>query len=182
MWVFTNVKPEPNHVIHSLFSDDPSFTEVIRQAELAIENGVYPERIYQGSSGSYFVKDREGKVIGVFKPKDEEPYGRLNPKWTKWMHRLCCPCCFGRSCLIPNQGYMSEAGASLVDGKLGLNVVPRTKVRRQLRPGLGYDGVKRGRSDSSSIDRGKCLSFGTCFHFLSRKKGLIGVVCTLLRF
>ena len=35
------------------------------------------------------------------------------------MHRLCCPCCFGRSCLIPNQGYMSEAGASLVDDKLG---------------------------------------------------------------
>ena len=21
----------------------------------------------------------------------EEPYGRLNPKWTKWMHRMCCP-------------------------------------------------------------------------------------------
>ena len=35
--------------------------------------------------------------------------------------------CF-RSCLIPNQGYMSEAGASLVDQKLGLNVVPKTKV------------------------------------------------------
>lgn len=66
--------------------------------------------------------------IGVFKPKDEEPYGRLNPKWTKWMHKLCCPCCFGRACLIPNQGYLSEAGASLVDQRLNLNVVPKTKV------------------------------------------------------
>lgn len=66
--------------------------------------------------------------IGVFKPKDEEPYGRLNPKWTKWMHKLCCPCCFGRACLIPNQGYLSEAGASLVDQRLKLNVVPKTKV------------------------------------------------------
>lgn len=110
------------------FPDDPQFTELIRQAEMAIDNGILPERIYQGSSGSYFVKNPEGKIIGVFKPKDEEPYGRLNPKWTKWMHRLCCPCCFGRSCLIPNQGYMSEAGASLVDQKLGLNVVPKTKV------------------------------------------------------
>ena len=27
------------------------------------------------------------KTIGVFKPKDEEPYGRLNPKWTKFWHR-----------------------------------------------------------------------------------------------
>merc|ERR1719470_593014 len=108
--------------------NDPEFTELIREAELAVDNGVFPQRIYQGSSGSYFVKNREGVTIGVFKPKDEEPYGRLNPKWTKWMHRMCCPCCFGRSCLIPNQGYMSEAGASLVDQKLGLSVVPKTKV------------------------------------------------------
>ena len=70
------------------------------------------------------------KKIGVFKPKDEEPYGHLNPKWTKWMHKICCPCCFGRSCLVPNQGYLSEAGASLVDQKLGLNVVPNTKVNK----------------------------------------------------
>ncbi|GLG98782.1 Phosphatidylinositol 4-kinase type 2-beta [Gryllus bimaculatus] len=109
-------------------SDDPQFSELVRQAETAIDNGIYPERISQGSSGSYFVKNPAGKVVGVFKPKDEEPYGRLNPKWTKWMHKLCCPCCFGRSCLIPNQGYLSEAGASLVDQKLQLNVVPKTKA------------------------------------------------------
>lgn len=68
------------------------------------------------------------KIIGVFKPKNEEPYGHLNPKWTKWLHKTCCPCCFGRSCLIPNQGYMSEVGASHVDEKLNLNIVPKTKV------------------------------------------------------
>ena len=64
----------------------------------------------------------------MFKPKDEEPYGALNPKWTKWMHKICCPCCFGRSCLVPNQGYLSEAGASIVDERLGLDIVPKTKV------------------------------------------------------
>lgn len=42
--------------------------------------------------------------------------------------QLCCPCCFGRGCLLPNQGYLSEAAASLVDTKLGLGVVPKTKV------------------------------------------------------
>ena len=68
------------------------------------------------------------KTIAVFKPKDEEPYGQLNPKWTKWLHKLCCPCCFGRSCLVPNQGYLSEAGASLVDLKLQLHIVPKTRV------------------------------------------------------
>lgn len=87
-----------------------------------------------------------GKKIGVFKPKDEEPYGRLNPKWTKWMHKLCCPCCFGRACLIPNQGYLSEAGASLVDQKLGLNIVPKTKVVKLVSETFNYPRVDRSKS------------------------------------
>lgn len=87
------------------------------------------------------------KIIGVFKPKDEEPYGKLNPKWTKWMHKLCCPCCFGRSCLVPNQGYLSEAGASLVDRKLQLNIVPNTKVRNLQLNTVPNSKVKKLRLD-----------------------------------
>jgi len=133
------------------FADDPAFTELIRTAENAIDQGVDPVRIYQGSSGSYFVKNTQGKTIGVFKPKDEEPYGRLNPKWTKWMHRMCCPCCFGRSCLIPNQGYMSEAGASLVDQKLGLNVVPNTKVIKLASEAFNYLRIDREKSKAKKV-------------------------------
>lgn len=125
------------------FPDDPEFHEIITQAEIAIEHGIYPERIYQGSSGSYFVKDPTGKIVAVFKPKDEEPYGRMNPKWTKWMHKLCCPCCFGRACLIPNQGYLSEAGASLVDQKLKLDVVPNTRVVRLVAETFNYARIDR---------------------------------------
>ena len=40
--------------------DDPEFTAIIHSAEQAIDVGILPERIYQGSSGSYFVKDKEG--------------------------------------------------------------------------------------------------------------------------
>lgn len=133
-------------VLYNNFPDDPAFNDIIRQAEVAIDNGISPERIYQGSSGSYFVKNPAGKISGVFKPKDEEPYGRLNPKWTKWMHKLCCPCCFGRECLIPNQGYLSEAGASLVDQKLGLKVVPKTKVVRLVSETFNYPRIDRGKS------------------------------------
>lgn len=42
------------------FPEDPEFREIIRKAERAIDEGIYPERIYQGSSGSYFVKDSQG--------------------------------------------------------------------------------------------------------------------------
>jgi len=150
----------------NIFPDDPQFTEVVRQAEIAIEAGIYPTRIYQGSSGSYFVKNIEGKIIGVFKPKDEEPYGRLNPKWTKWMHRLCCPCCFGRSCLIPNQGYMSEAGASLVDEKLVLNVVPKTKAVRLASDTFNYLRIDREKARAKKMVSEHFPKVGRHFHRL----------------
>jgi len=130
---------------------DPEFHKVIKCTEEAIYSGIFPERIYQGSSGSYFVKDKTKRIIGVFKPKNEEPYGHLNPKWTKWMHKTCCPCCFGRSCLIPNQGYMSEAGASLVDEKLGLNIVPKTRVVRLSSPTFNYTAYDRAKARSKQF-------------------------------
>jgi len=146
------------------FPDDPNFTEVIRTAETAIDNGIYPQRIYQGSSGSYFVKNSEGKTIGVFKPKDEEPYGRLNPKWTKWIHKMCCPCLFGRSCLIPNQGYMSEAGAAVVDLKLGLKVVPNTKVVRLASETFNYLRIDREKARAKKVIGEKFPKVGRHFN------------------
>jgi len=129
-------------------TDDPEFNDLIQEAEHAIDEGIFPERIYQGSSGSYFVRNRERKIIGVFKPKNEEPYGHLNPKWTKWMHKMCCPCCFGRSCLIPNQGYLSESGASIVDTKFGLGVVPKTKVVALASETFNYTAIDKAKARS----------------------------------
>lgn len=68
--------------------------------------------------GSYFVRDINYQNIAVFKPKDEEPFAPQNPKWPKYFQRMLCFCCFGRACLIPNNGYISETAASLVDEKL----------------------------------------------------------------
>ena len=38
--------------------NDPSFGKIIRSTEEAMYMGIFPERIYQGSSGSYFAKDK----------------------------------------------------------------------------------------------------------------------------
>eukprot|EP01135_Chromosphaera_perkinsii_P006000 Nk52_evm3s378 gene=Nk52_evmTU3s378 len=114
------------------------FANLLSGVEEAIESGIFPERIYQGSSGSYFCKNMDGRKVGVFKPKNEEPYGQLNPKWTKWLHKMFCPCCFGRGCLVPNQGYLSEVGASLVDQVLDLNVVPLTELVSLYSPTFNY--------------------------------------------
>uniref|UniRef100_A0A8K9XXZ2 Phosphatidylinositol 4-kinase type 2 n=1 Tax=Oncorhynchus mykiss TaxID=8022 RepID=A0A8K9XXZ2_ONCMY len=146
------------------FPGDPEFGDIIQRAEQAIEGGVFPERISQGSSGSYFVKDSKGKVLGVFKPKSEEPYGHLNPKWTKYFHKLCCPCCFGRGCLIPNQGYLSEVAASLVDTRLGLGVVPKTKAVYLVSETFHYNTIDRAKSRGKKYALEMVPKVGRHFH------------------
>ncbi|XP_040217187.1 phosphatidylinositol 4-kinase type 2-alpha isoform X1 [Rana temporaria] len=146
------------------FPEEPEFGEVVRKAEKAISRGIFPERIYQGSSGSYFVKDQQEEVIAVFKPKTEEPYGQLNPKWTKWLQKLCCPCCFGRDCLVLNQGYLSEAGASLVDQKLELSIVPRTRVVYLSSETFNYSAIDRVKSRGKKLALEKVPKVGQRFN------------------
>lgn len=73
------------------------FESIVESVRVAIRQEVHPSMISQGSSGSYFARDPDGKIVGVFKPKDEEPYAAGNPKWNKWIHRNLFPCCFGRA-------------------------------------------------------------------------------------
>jgi phosphatidylinositol 4-kinase type 2 len=79
------------------YMDRREFQAIVESVRVAIEQGVHPRMITQGSSGSYFAQNVDGKVVGVFKPKDEEPYAAGNPKWNKWIHRNLFPCCFGRA-------------------------------------------------------------------------------------
>jgi len=41
-------------------ADDREFGRIFCDAERAIDHGIYPQRISQGSSGSYFVKNSDG--------------------------------------------------------------------------------------------------------------------------
>lgn len=104
------------------------FDDIVESVRVAIELGMHPKLVTQGSSGSYFAKNTSGKTVGIFKPKDEEPYANKNPKWTKWIHRNLFPFFFGRACLIPNLSYVSEAAAYVLDCRLRTNLVPYTDV------------------------------------------------------
>jgi phosphatidylinositol 4-kinase type 2 len=57
--------------------DDPQFSELVWQAECAIDSGIYPERIYQGSSGSYFVKNPAG-VRNIFNHYDTKSFNYIS--------------------------------------------------------------------------------------------------------
>ena len=85
-----------------------------------------------------YAKDMLGRIVGVFKPKNEEPYGSMNPRWGKCLQRWCCPCTFGRGCLVTNQGCYSEAAASAVDRHFRINIVPRTEVVELASPSFHY--------------------------------------------
>lgn len=135
--IYYSVFRAPNAAIFDLPSEglndtgpvtSTQFGELLESVNEAIEQGIEPKRIAAGSSGSYFVYNTEGALVGVFKPKDEEPYGPLSPKWTKWVHRNLFPCFFGRSCLIPNNGYIAETAASALDRQLQSFIVPRTEI------------------------------------------------------
>lgn len=117
---------------------------------LAIDSGVHPRLNARGSSGSYFARDTAGQTLGIFKPKDEEPYGQLNPKLTKWIHRnlLSSIIPFGRACLIPQLSYLSESAASLLDRRLNLHIVPRTEVVPLSSPAFYYQWIDRERARS----------------------------------
>ena len=115
------------------------FDAIVESVRIAIEEGKHPKLISQGSSGSYFARTPSGKVVGVFKPKDEEPYASRNPKWTKWIHRNLFPFFFGRACLIPNLSYVSEAAAHILDIQLRTNLVPYTDVVSLSSKAFHYD-------------------------------------------
>lgn len=118
------------------------YDALVESVKSAIVEGIHPKMITKGSSGSYFARAKAGgrvQTVAVFKPKDEEPYGRLNPKTTKWIHRQfrwILP--FGRACLIPNLSYISEAAASLLDDRLSLYIVPPTQLVSLSSPVSGY--------------------------------------------
>ncbi|KAF2747757.1 hypothetical protein M011DRAFT_525946 [Sporormia fimetaria CBS 119925] len=119
------------------------FEELVESVRLAIDMDVHPKLISQGSSGSYFARNTQGKVVGVFKPKDEEPYASRNPKWTKWIHRNLFPFFFGRACLIPNLSYVSEAAAYVLDTQLRTHLVPYTDVVSLSSKSFHYDWWER---------------------------------------
>lgn len=104
------------------------FDRIVGSVRSAIEQGVDVQRNSKGSSGSYYALNSSGKRVGIFKPKDEEPYAIGNPKWGKWVQRTFFPCMFGRGCLVVNLSYVSEAAAYTLDRRLGTNIVPYTDI------------------------------------------------------
>ncbi|KAJ7084380.1 phosphatidylinositol 3 and 4-kinase-domain-containing protein, partial [Mycena belliarum] len=159
----------PKTLDHKPPMSQSEFDALAQSVRSCINEGIHPKMITKGSSGSYFAraKNELGTVhtVAVFKPMDEEPFGNLNPKTTKWIHRQfrwIIP--FGRACLIPNLSYISEAAASLLDSRLQLHMVPPTQLVSLSSPAFFYHWL-----DRNAAKKGKPLpeKIGSMQFFLS---------------
>ncbi|WFD36454.1 1-phosphatidylinositol 4-kinase [Malassezia cuniculi] len=145
--------------------DDTAFMAEVDRVRESINEGVYPRMISVGTSGSYFALIREHddvRIFGVFKPMDEEPYGNLNPK--RVFLRRYFWWAMGRPCLIPNFSYLSEVGASFLDDRLSLGMVPKTRLIGLSSPSFHYLYQDRRRHEQG---RPLPIKVGSLQQFLS---------------
>lgn len=59
-------RPDYEIDVVNFFPEDSDYSHIVHESEDAIDHGILPQRIYQGSSGSYFVKNREGVSCQVY--------------------------------------------------------------------------------------------------------------------
>src|SRR6056300_1392268 len=83
---------------HSLRSSDSTIDSVsppeqpitpIGSFDMAREGllaGVHPMLSSGGTGGAYFLKSAVGETVAVFKPADEEPLAKNNPRGNSWMN------------------------------------------------------------------------------------------------
>lgn len=115
---------------HAL-EQERKLTRRIQKTRLALKLGIGLELIKKGSCGAYFARDYKMKVVGVFKPGEEESLGSNSPKLlTKIRHFfmkyfLCID--VGAS-FWPNEGFLAEVMSSTLANALGIHILPPSKV------------------------------------------------------
>jgi len=60
-----------------------AFCEMVTKSNEAVDQHP-PELCEEGEGGTYFLRDSQGKRVGVFKPTDEDPQSDNNPKKKNW--------------------------------------------------------------------------------------------------
>lgn len=94
------------------------------KAKDALAQGVRPKLSSVGTGGSYFISAVEGMNLAVFKPEDEEPLARNNPKG----HRGSMDGNGLRAGVRPGEGAVREVIAFLLDHEHFSGVPPTTMV------------------------------------------------------
>ncbi|MFN0065300.1 MAG: hypothetical protein ACKVOH_03575, partial [Chlamydiales bacterium] len=97
---------------------------IIKEAKAGLRSGLYPVLVTKGGSGSYWMRNPNREVLGIFKPFDEDMGAPNNPVGPSRQGP------FGfrrvRAGTRVGEGAHNEVGAYLIDSYFGFGIVPRT--------------------------------------------------------
>mmetsp|Transcript_39010 Transcript_39010/g.49797 ORF Transcript_39010/g.49797 Transcript_39010/m.49797 type:complete len:797 (+) Transcript_39010:608-2998(+) len=96
----------------------------INQVQRALELNLVPELAMEGTGGTYFMKDSRKRVVGCFKPQDEEPFMVNNPRGFEGGQG---PMMSMRPGVRAGEACIREVAAYLMDHK-GFAGVPATSL------------------------------------------------------
>jgi len=111
----------PQTYIREVKCHKPSSLKGVEEEIRRAETGLYfysPTLCSEGEGGTYFLKDKSGHEVAVFKPTDEDPQGLNNPK-RKELEPM-------RKSIPVGQTAIREMAAYLLDG--GFSSVPPTSL------------------------------------------------------
>lgn len=98
--------------------------EILQEAEKAIKKGLTPVLITQGLSGAYWIRGVDRRILGLFKPFDEEIHAPNNPVGPRFQGALGLR--KTRSGCRVGESAHREVAAFVVDEFFGFGIVPRT--------------------------------------------------------
>jgi hypothetical protein len=96
----------------------------IKEAKEALEKGLYPVLATKGLSGSYWMRGLDRRILGLFKPFDEEIQAPNNP--VSNYYRAALGSRNTRIGCRSGESAHHEVAAFLVDEFFGFGIVPRT--------------------------------------------------------
>jgi len=112
--------------------DTEEFFDLVTMVKEGLE--VYPpEMCEDGLNGTYFLRDKNGRMIAVFKPQDEEGNSENNPKRAQDSANT------EDNGILDGEGAQREVAAFLLDKETGFAGVPRTTMVTIIHPSFGKE-------------------------------------------
>ncbi len=129
-------------------ADNTYYRTVVKVVKIALKLGIRPQPVKKGVSGTYLLKGLEGKILGVFKPCDEEVLSENSTSGIRRLRPLSkkFPLFPTLIFLQGGNGCKSECMASIVSRRLQLDNVPVTKMET-----LKSFGFRLGKSKTGSL-------------------------------
>jgi Phosphatidylinositol 3- and 4-kinase len=112
---------------------------LVTLARRAFTLGLKPELVMDGSGGTYFLHDAKKIKVAVFKPADEEPYAKNNPRGYLPTPGRDYSSQSLRDGIAPGEACIREVAAFLLDHD-GFSSVPMTTLAEARHPAFNSNG------------------------------------------